>query len=441
MSFPGLPTQPTWWFMGGTLVGSDGDPVVTWSDDGTLGLSVTNANAAKRPTLQTSELNGHSVVRFGPDDVLWGNAILSQVMTAGAGTVFTVVKPTSITTNAANPWENNAAWGDQNRYNGLVFKSATPSVLSWLWDGSAGGDVAEKAITLGEWFIHTYLHAGNTLYSGTTDTRTASMQATSNANSVTNLTGVMNIGSHRDLAVSENHLRGDLAEVIFFNYVLTEVERQQVETYLAVKYGFTLPYPPPTSDGLAQAFGATKEVTAVGTLTAAGQGLSFGLSSNAGVGSSRDQGVAEAAGSSAAAGLSNGVWYQQIRVLSEPYDKGPDATGRERCAFSLTALKRPSNRFLEELMTILTSAGVGVVDTNIFAAQEAYLPTGGGPYLHIQDSAGSASLRTQNSFPSPAYANAGATVTVRAADYATARLMARAAYDALATVRNRFVYW
>ena len=130
------------------------------------------------------------------------------------------------------------------------------------------------------------------------------------------------------------------------------------------------------------------------------------------------------------------TFYQEINLLQEPFDLGTDDKGRVRIAFNLNAVKRPSDTFAEEIVKLLTTAGVGTGGTNIFIGSGAAIPTGSGPYLNIVETGGLTPRRTHNSVATPAYTRPSAQIVARASSYAAARTMARAAYNALVGVRN-----
>lgn len=130
------------------------------------------------------------------------------------------------------------------------------------------------------------------------------------------------------------------------------------------------------------------------------------------------------------------TWYREIEVLQEPFDLSPDGTGRAKVAFNISVVKRYSNTFLEEITKILMDASVGVANSNIFTTSMKDIPDGDGPYLSIVETGGTFPERTHNSVSVPAYLRPTAQIVVRAGTYSAARTMARAAYNALAAVRN-----
>jgi hypothetical protein len=84
--------------------------------------------------------------------------------------------------------------------------------------------------------------------------------------------------------------------------------------------------------------------------------------------------------------------------------------------------------FLDEIAARLVSQGVGTINTNIFLTSASKIPTGAGPYLSVVDTGGAGSSGTQNN---TATEYATASFTARAATYAAAYAMLKAAYTAL----------
>lgn len=130
------------------------------------------------------------------------------------------------------------------------------------------------------------------------------------------------------------------------------------------------------------------------------------------------------------------IFYRDINPLQSPFDMGLDPRGMPKVGFNIRCVKGASNTFLEELMTILETASVGTRGTNMFAGSKATIPAGAGPYLSVVETGGTDPERVHNQVWPPSAERPNAQVVVRALNYETARLMARAAWDALGAVRN-----
>lgn len=91
--------------------------------------------------------------------------------------------------------------------------------------------------------------------------------------------------------------------------------------------------------------------------------------------------------------------------------------------------------WMEDVASLLTTASVGVLNTNIFLSSQAGIPLGPGPYLSVHETAGFAPERLHTDddgvLNAAAYERPGAQILVRAKDHAEARAMSRAAYNAL----------
>ena len=125
-------------------------------------------------------------------------------------------------------------------------------------------------------------------------------------------------------------------------------------------------------------------------------------------------------------------------MLQEPFDLGADDRGRQRVVFNIRVVKTASNTFLEEIVKLLVTASVGKFNVNIFASTAVSLPADARTFLLIIETGGTAPGMIQNQ-AAPAYPRPSAKLISSAAKYVDARTMARAAYDALAGVRNQDV--
>jgi hypothetical protein len=102
--------------------------------------------------------------------------------------------------------------------------------------------------------------------------------------------------------------------------------------------------------------------------------------------------------------------------------------------------------FVDDIVTILTAAGVGTFNMNIFESSKASIPPGPGPYLTISETGGSGPEGTHNAASAgfPAYVRPNAQILVRGVSYSAARMMADNAYSALFPIRNQYingVFW
>jgi hypothetical protein len=206
--------------VGGSAASSDGDPVGQWQDQATSGDHVASANNDYRPTLQTNELNGQSVLRFdGTNDCFAGaftnGGALSQPFTA-----FLVAKSTdtSVTRCIIN--------GDDPSNEMAVFHHAVEN----KWGMWAGGFLVDGAPNT-DWQLWTVLfnstssqfwHGGISKVSGNAGTQ--------------NPDGIA-IGSNS--GGTTEYWKGDIAEIIIYNANLSDADKDEVGNYLSDRYGIS----------------------------------------------------------------------------------------------------------------------------------------------------------------------------------------------------------
>ncbi len=93
---------------------------------------------------------------------------------------------------------------------------------------------------------------------------------------------------------------------------------------------------------------------------------------------------------------------------------------------------------LDDLVSVLVTAGVGVFNANIFASAKAGVPDGDGPFLVIALTPGTTPEWIQNQ-AGPSHVRPGFQIRVRATKTNDALTMAHAAYTALFSVRNQII--
>lgn len=93
----------------------------------------------------------------------------------------------------------------------------------------------------------------------------------------------------------------------------------------------------------------------------------------------------------------------------------------------------------DEILHILSGAGVGIPQVNMFASSGKQLPKGNGPYLSVIPTGGAGPENTHNYTTVPAYQIPGAQIVVRAGSYQVAEAMARRAYNALFATSNEWI--
>ena len=213
-----------------TITGSQ-STISQWNDKSGNNRHLTQSTAASQPIYKWNALNELSVVRFdGTDDYFDGS---------GLGT----------------PWIHHPVRGGQSSHGGcqrgtlasdgtytsskLHLYTSTSGLNSKMALHSGGTINGSNTKTLNSWSIDTF-HRGDVTNWGSTGSifhnGTLDASGTMGANTLLSL-NAFNIGNWDDGSTKTRHLDGDLAELIIYPANLSDHERQQVEVYLARKWG------------------------------------------------------------------------------------------------------------------------------------------------------------------------------------------------------------
>lgn len=212
------------WFAADALAGppSNGAAVSSWPDASGNGFTGTQATSANRPTFLSSWTNSKPALTFDGSAFTMPTT-LTQAAIGGYMTVFVVVDITAnsgdrrILCNQLTGTDGNANDLDAN---GPAWRCII-----------AGGSLNNPTATTNTPTIVSITSPGFEYANGTKFT------TGNNPGSVASAGGVYWIGS---LAGNQKLLPGRVAEVIFYNRVLTDTERHSVESYLSTKYAITV---------------------------------------------------------------------------------------------------------------------------------------------------------------------------------------------------------
>ena len=229
---PNVVSGLTAWYKADAQTGyADNDTLTTVIDSGSGGFTLNSVTGT--PKYRTNVKNGKPAFQSANNgDIGRLNIGAAAFMAAGAGTCFAVIDMT--TANAGMPWVISES-GVAQRANLLCGVGDTISAYN---NDGALDNTANRTLTTNQWYIVTWHHESGNLYCGTSDARTASMTSVASGN--TNWAAgddVFLLGSG-----GANRVTGYVAEVAFFNVALSEANRQEVETWLGLKYAITLPY-------------------------------------------------------------------------------------------------------------------------------------------------------------------------------------------------------
>lgn len=225
-----MPGLQAWWSADSLKVGN-GNPIETWTTNNNEFLFVTQPTAANRPTLIDNVLNGKPVVRFdGVNDYLNGGDILDI---GNTGKTFLIV---------GNSHKNNGTFLTKSHLDFLINRYAIQF---------SGGDLYFIYHDINRYYISTSasLNSYNLITSSIENTKglgqifvngpirkTLNIQKNYNMNSSFEFF----IGAFNHTTGSAPYpgfyLDGDIAEIIIYNRPLTQLERQDIENYLRMKY-------------------------------------------------------------------------------------------------------------------------------------------------------------------------------------------------------------
>lgn len=216
-----------------------------WNDQSGLGFNATQSSLALKPTFFTNAANGNPVLRFG------GTHFVDVASLGISGTSdyygFVVVKLTSAT--AGGPNDGNGSYvidrttatnelfdikvissGGTNRY---FFQKRNDG------GGNLGGPTSVSVIDPNGFQLvgigRIYNSSSNSLSQIYVN---GLLEDTQTNGSETTTPPPMRIGRHATNATGG--MVGDLAEVIVYNNNPSSTDRQKIESYLAVKYGFSV---------------------------------------------------------------------------------------------------------------------------------------------------------------------------------------------------------
>lgn len=133
--------------------------------------------------------------------------------------------------------------------------------------------------------------------------------------------------------------------------------------------------------------------------------------------------------------------YLSIHSVQRPFPIGLDAILFENFSVNFQAIAdAPVNKWEEELIKILNTAGLATSGTDAFIGRSVDLSSlpGNGPHIIVLDSGGAAPIQAHGPAGS-VWERLSAQIVVRAKSYTVARTRALAIWRALYRVRNQTV--
>jgi hypothetical protein len=236
---PGVITGLASWYDAASLTGTNGSSVTTWNDRSSVG---NNLSGGTSPTLVTTGQNGLNVVRFASasSQYLVMSSPSSLPLGTTSATYFAVARTSSaISTQQIFMYGSTPNTSGQNAEIGFLSNGVTSDIYTagTILDGNANNNTF---VVISNVMTGTSTNAGwvnGTSFSSTNNTSIS----TKNIGATGTVAGF--VGAGRLVSNIQYFLSGDIAEIIIFSGALGITQRQQVEGYLAWKWGLNSSLP------------------------------------------------------------------------------------------------------------------------------------------------------------------------------------------------------
>jgi hypothetical protein len=211
-----------------TITASSGS-VSQWDDKSGNGYNVTQATAANQPTTGSTTINGRNVISFDGGDSISYTA--TTVTLNQPNSVFAVVSSDSGVTGTRSVVNGTGAT------NALVYVTASSERRVGIWASPPGGQVVTSSLTALTDQTQPAVIGG--IFDGSSSRIRLNGASSGAVNAGTMAKGGgFRIGANA--AETGEFWIGKIAEVLFFDSLLSSNEIADVETYLAAKWGVTL---------------------------------------------------------------------------------------------------------------------------------------------------------------------------------------------------------
>ncbi len=216
--------------------GVTGSPVSSWADQSGYGFVASQSTAANRPTNVSNRVNFNPAMQFnGSTNELLISGGIAGTATYGDFNVFGVTRTNTVsnssifyeTQSGGNRINVHVPWGDAVTY-WDAGSAGSPQRLSVAWGG-----VVNKN------YLWTYTASTAITPSGQRQDIYRDGRSIASDNDMASFTGSngsMYVGSNG----SGNNYNGEIAELLMYTSGLTLSQMQNINSYLAVKYGITL---------------------------------------------------------------------------------------------------------------------------------------------------------------------------------------------------------
>ena len=219
------------WFKAdaGTNTTTNAAAISTWIDQSGQGKNVTQATAANRPLFVSNGINFNPSIDYdGSNDYLVNTTI---GITGGNKTFFAVSTPQTL------PASTVGIIGAGTSLNETQFGYENAKLN--MYENVGNTATATTATTTGVPMLSTGMESSNALSFFNNGTANGTGTYTSTPTSVRFTVGSHTVGTNAS-PTYKNYWDGYISEVIMYDAAVSTIEKEEVESYLAIKYGLTL---------------------------------------------------------------------------------------------------------------------------------------------------------------------------------------------------------
>jgi len=204
------------WHRADDITGVDPDAVITtWVDSSGNGFDVTQSNGSNKPILKTNFINGRNAVHF-----VDSSDSMARITTPALSQPYTYVALSRLDTASGFDKHIIQSGGAGNR--GFLYHEFNAGITDERVVMWAGTDLEGAVEVLATWQIYegSFNGASSVLYQ----------------NGLIDASGDANTGGHAGTVLGSAFANGYMAEVMIYDHLLDEAERNQLIGYLAPRY-------------------------------------------------------------------------------------------------------------------------------------------------------------------------------------------------------------
>jgi hypothetical protein len=232
---PGGVTGSSLWVKAdvGTGTSTDNTAITTWADQSGNSNDVSQGTAANRPLYRSNSAN---LMNFNPTVSFDGTNDYMDATTftinGSTNTLFSAVRP-----NVVNVSQNILSFGAVGSNNGGEFRFVNATLQYGQNNGAFVSIASGSVLTAGAPLL--FGSSMNNVANGANLYQNNRTITTGTIGQIPSAANLVSIGS-RTIASRAQFFNGLIPEVVTYNSLLTAVQRQRVNSYLAIKYGTTM---------------------------------------------------------------------------------------------------------------------------------------------------------------------------------------------------------